>query len=184
MGFRVYGFIYLYIVLLNRMNVQNSVLSLILSGFYHVISTKVLYPKTLIFFSLLSRNPVPFPSLVSDWRPELEFRRSPAPLFSDQHLFSLTSSSLSLLNYGRPPPIGGDIRQAAATPPPQAVALWWLTWRRQQRQRGVVDALKEAMAWTPVPRAVTNQNSDNSHTLLILLIVLEHVMLGCYETYK
>ncbi|KAF5771934.1 hypothetical protein HanXRQr2_Chr13g0570801 [Helianthus annuus] len=40
------------------------------------------------------------------------------------------------------------------------------------------------MAWTPVPRAVTNQNSDNSHTLLILLIVLEHVMLGCYETYK
>ncbi|KAJ0591000.1 hypothetical protein HanIR_Chr04g0203611 [Helianthus annuus] len=140
---------------------------------YHVISTKVLYPKNPnFFFSLLSRNPVPFPSLVSDRRPELEFRRSPTPLFSDQHLFSLTSS-LSLLNYGRPPLIGGDIRQAAATPPPQAVALWWLTWRRQQRQRGVVDALKEAMAWTPAP-AVTNQNSDNSHTLLILLIFLFH----------
>ncbi|MFS7979271.1 hypothetical protein Hanom_Chr10g00925411 [Helianthus anomalus] len=44
--------------------------------------------------------------------------------------------------------------------------------RPEQQQWSVVDAIKAAAAWTPLPRAVTNQNSDNSHTLLILLIFL------------
>ncbi|KAM0027814.1 hypothetical protein Hdeb2414_s0019g00544671 [Helianthus debilis subsp. tardiflorus] len=142
-----------------------------LFGFYHVISTKVLYPKTLNFLysaATLSLFLLSFPTGDRSWNSgDLRPLCSPTSTSSRSPLLP----SLSLLNYGRPPPIGGNIRQVAATPP-QAVALWWLTWRRQQWQRSVVDAIKAATAWTPVPRVVTNQNSDNLHTLLILLIFL------------
>ncbi|MFS7929475.1 hypothetical protein Hanom_Chr04g00332961 [Helianthus anomalus] len=53
MGFRVYSYVYLYIVMLNRMKYDDSVYLDFLFGFYHVISTIARFTRE---FALVSQG--------------------------------------------------------------------------------------------------------------------------------